>query len=219
MNVDPARIAEFVFHCAATIAAWRRVRLGRVEFTPTLRPLCVFLAVTLIADVVRWFGQRFVLQHAARPFTGLPRACFHVDQAGVIGWNAGLLAIVVLAFSERERIAPKLLRISSIATCLVTSLAFHYPHIRAEKLGTVYLIVEIATVIACIGFAAHAWFKTRWFGIAARAVSVLVVAEVATLLGPFLGEPFKNWATANGISAAAYAVLAWELRRTLTVVA
>jgi hypothetical protein len=215
MNVDPARVAEFVFHCAAVFAAWRRVRLGRVEFTPTLRPLWVFLLITLIADVVRWLGQHFVLQHALRPFTGFARVCFHVDQAGVIGWNAGLLAIVVLAFSERERIAPKLLPIASFAVGTVLSFGFAYPELRAEKLGVAYTIGEIATVLACMVFAAHAWFKTRWFGIAARAVSVLVVAEIATLLGPFLGEPFKNWATANGISAVAYAVLAWELRRSV----
>jgi hypothetical protein len=218
MNVDPARVAEFVFHCAATIAAWRRTRPGRVEFTPTLRPMWLFLVITLVADVVRWLGQYFVLRHAARPFIGFARACFHVDQAGVIGWNAGLLAIVVLAFSSGGKTAPKLLPIASCTTGLTLSIAFQYPYLRAERLGHAYLVIEIATVLACIGFAAHAWFKSRWFGIAARAVSVLVVAEIATLLGPFLGDPFRYWATANAISAVAYTLLAWELRRTLTVV-
>ncbi len=218
MKFDPARVAEFVFHCAAAIAAWRRTRPGRLEFTPMLRPLWLFLTITLVADVVRALGQHFVLRHASRPFTGLARAVFHVDQLGVVGWNAGLLAIAVLAFSGRDRVAPKLLPIASTATGLALSFAIAYPELRAEKLGTAYLIVEIATVLACLGFAAHAWFKSRWFGVAPRAVSVLIAAEVATLLGPFLGEPFKNWATANAISAAAYAVLAWELRQSVAVV-
>jgi hypothetical protein len=217
MIVDPARIAEFVSHAFAATMAWRRVRPGRVDFTPALRPLWLFLALTLAADALRWLGQHSVLRHATRPFTGLQRAVFHVDQVGVIGWHAGLLAIVVLTFTGRERAFAKLAPIASFAFGIAVSLAIAYPDVRAEKLGIAYTIIEIATVLVCIAIVAHSWFRSRWFGIAARAATVLVVGEIATLLGPFLGEPFRYWSTANAISAVAYTILAWELRRSATV--
>jgi hypothetical protein len=219
MHVDLARVAEVLAHVIAASIAYKRTRPGRENFAPSLRPLWLFLALTLGADGVRWLGQRFVLQSSPRPFTGFARAVFHVDQLGVIGWNAGLLALVVLAFFGRERVASKLTPIASCAFGVVLAFAFAYPELRAERLGHAYLCVEVVTVLACVAIALHSWLKSRWFGIAARAATVLVVGEIATLLGPFLGEPFRYWSTANAISAVTYTILAWELRRAATLLA
>jgi len=218
MTIDPARAAEFFAHGIAALMAWRRTRPGRVEFTPTLRPLWRFLALTLGADIVRSLLQRFVLQDAPRPFTGLARAAFHVDQAGVIGWQAGLLAVVVLAFTGKQASTPKLLPIASCAAGVILSFAFAYPDLRGDRLATAYTVLQIATSLACVSIGAWAWFQHRWFGIAARAASMLVVGELATLFGPFLGEPFRHWGAANAVSAVTYCVLARELRHSVTVV-
>lgn len=218
MTIDPARAAEFLAHGIATLMAWRRTRLGRIEFAPTLRPLWRFLALTLTADVVRGLLQHFVLQDASRPFTGLARAAFHVDQAGVIGWQAGLLAVVVLAFTGKQTPTPKLLPIASCAVGTIVSFAFAYPDLRGDRLAAAYTMLQIATSLACVSISAWAWFQHRWFGIAARAASMLVVGEIATLFGPFLGEPFKHWGAANAVSAVTYLVLARELRCSTTVV-
>jgi hypothetical protein len=219
MNIDVARVAEVVTHIIATCVAWQRVQPGRVDFTPTLQPLRRFLLITLIADAARALGQHFVLQHAARPFAGLARIAFHTDQVGVIGWSAGLVMLVVLAFTGRENITSKLLPIASFAAGIAISFAHAYPELREQKLGLAYLIVQIATVFVGVAFVARAWLQGRWFGVAVRAVTVLLVGDIATICGPFLGSPFEHWATANAISAVTFVVLAWELRHSRTVVA
>lgn len=217
MFIEPARAAEVVAHIVAASSAWQRTRAGRADFTPTLRPLWLFLALTLAVDAFRALGQHATLRDAPRPFTGLARAVFHVDQAGVIGWSAGLVAVVLVAFAERDR-RVLLLPIACFAAGITIAFAFAYPELREQKLGLAYLVVHIATVLVCLGCAALAWFRDRWFGPAARASTVLIVGEIATLFGPYLGEPLKHWATANAISAVTYLVLAWELRRPRTVV-
>ena len=218
MSIDVARVAEVVTHIIATCVAWRRVQPGRVDFVPTLQPLRAFLLVTLVADGARALGQHFVLQHASRPFAGLARIVFHIDQVGVIGWSAGLVMLVALAFTGRENITSKLLPIASLAAGIAATFALSYPALREQKLGLAYLIVQIATVFVGVGFVARAWLQRRWFGVAARAVTVLLVGETATICGPFLGNPFKHWATANAISAVTFVVLAWELKRPRTVI-
>ena len=219
MNTDlAARIAEATTHIIATCVAWRRVQPGRVDFAPTLQPLRLFLLLTIITDAARAMGQHFVLQHASRPFSGLARIVFHTDQLGMLGWSAGLVMLVVLAFTGRENAVAKLVPLVSLAAGIVATFALSYPTLREHKLGLAYLIVQIATVFVGVGFAARAWLQGRWFDVAARAVTVLLVGEIATICGPFLGNPFKHWPTANAVSAVTYIVLALELRRSHTVV-
>ena len=67
--------------------------------------------------------------------------------------------------------------------------------------------------------AAVAWSRDQWFGIAARSASVLVAAEIATLLRTFISQPLRFWSTANVVSAVAYIVLVWEIRRARKMVA
>ena len=218
MIIEFARIAEVATHVIATCVAWRRVQPGRVEFAPTLQPLRAFLLLTLVADTARALGQHFVLRHASRPFTGLARIVFHIDQVGVIGWSTGLVMLVVLAFTGREHITSKITPIASLAAGIVATFALAYPDLREQTLGLAYLVVQIATVFVGVAFAARAWLQARWFGVAARAVTVLLVGDTATICGPFLGSPFQHWATANAVSAVTYVVLALELRRSRAVI-
>lgn len=217
MIIDAARMAEVATHIIATCVAWRRVQPGRVDFAPTLHPLRAFLLLTLVADTARALGQHFVLRHASRPFVDLARIVFHLDQVGVIGWSAGLVMLVVLAFTGRNNVTLKVLPIASFTVGTALSFAFAYPHLREHRLGLAYLVVQIATVFVGVGFVTRAWLQARWFGVDARAVTVLLVGETATICGPFLGSPFEHWATANAISAVTYVVLMWELRRCTVV--
>lgn len=217
MNVDLARVAEGITHTATAFMAWRLTRPTHPHHAPQLRPLFWFLGLTLASDGLRLLGQTFVLRNAERPFTGAARVVFYVDQAGVIGWSAGLLAVVVLAFFGRDRASTKLAPIASFAAGATIAFALAYPELRGDKLGHAYTVLEVATVLACIGITSHAWFRDRWFGVAARSVTILVAGEIATLLGPFLGEPFTHWTTANAISAVTYLALAKELRTSAIV--
>jgi hypothetical protein len=137
---------------------------------------------------------------------------------GVIGWSAGLVMLVVLAFTGRGHAMAKLVPIASLAAGIVATFALSYPALREHRLGLAYLIVQIVTVFVGVAFVARAWLQGRWFDMAARAVTVLLVGELATICGPFLGNPFTHWPTANAVSAVTYIVLAFELRRSRTVV-
>lgn len=210
------RLAELLTHALAAIFAFQRTRPGRAAFAPGIRPVFWFLLLTLLADGARWAIQAKVLRHAPRPFEGTPRLLFHVDQAGVVGWNAGLVMLAYLAFgSVQTPLRTRRLVVGTSvawlgATC---ALALAYPALRGESLGDAYAVVHLVTTVLVIALAVRAWRKDAWFGAGPRAVSVLIVGEAATLLGPFLGEPFRYWTTANVISACVYILLAWELRR------
>mgnify|MGYP003439175267 FL=1 len=209
------RVAELVTHAAALVVARQHTRPGARFCAPSLRPLSWFLGATLAADVARMAIQFFVLHEAARPFAGWYRVAFHLDQLGVVGWNAGLVAVTMLAFLERKS-PPIRWPLVHVATTSLTAwlvLVATYPMMRGPKLEDAYMQIELLTVLVCLGVAAVAWSRDKWFGIAARSASVLVVAELATLFGTFLGQPLRFWSTANVVSAVAYAVLVWELRR------
>lgn len=215
------RVAELVTHAAALVVARQQIRPGARFCAPSLRPLSWFLGSTLVADVVRIAIQFFVLHEAARPFTGWHRAAFHLDQLGVVGWNAGLVAVTMLAFFDRRSppIRWPLVHVAGVALSAWCVLVATYPAMRGARLERAYTQIELLTVLTCLAVAAVAWSRDQWFGIAARSASVLVVAEIATLFGTFLGQPLRFWSTANVVSAAAYAVLVWELRRARKMVA
>lgn len=222
MNADVLpRVAELVTHAAALVVARQQIRPGARFCAPSLRPLSWFLGATLLADVVRGAIQFFVLHEAARPFTGWHRVAFHLDQLGVVGWNAGLVAVTMLAFLERKSppIRWPLVHVATTSLAAWLVLVATYPMMRGPKLEDAYMRLELLTVLVCLGVAAVAWSRDKWFGIAARSASVLVVAELATLFGTFLGQPLRFWSTANVVSAVAYAVLVWELRRARKMVA
>jgi hypothetical protein len=162
----------------------------------------------------------FILRDAPRPFEGMTRVVFHLDELGVVGWNACLVMVAALAFSDRQQDKPRIVVPIVMAACAAWGqLVGGYPVIRGEKLEQAYFALELVTVAACFGLALLAWSRDRWFGLAARATTILIAAEGATLLGPYLGDLFKYWATANVISACAYVVMAWELRRAKSVAA
>jgi hypothetical protein len=215
MIPELTRVAELLTHAIAATVTYCRTRPGRAGFAPSLRPLFWFLVGTLVADGIRWTIHAKVLRHAARPFVGLARASFHVDQAGIVGWNAGLVMVTILAFTPKARTSLRRVVLGTVvawlsATC---ALAMAYPALRGELLGYAYGALQLVTTVVAIVVAARAWGTDAWFGVAPRAASILMAGEVATLLGPYLGQPFRHWGTANLISACAYIILAWELRR------
>lgn len=215
------RAAELVTHAAALVVARQQTRLGARFCAPSLRPLTWFLGATLVADVVRMLLHAFILDDVARPFVGWHRVAFHLDQLGVVGWNAGLVAVTMLAFLERRSppIRWPLVHVAGVALTAWCVLVATYPVMRGARLESAYTQIELLTVLTCLGVAVVAWSRDKWFGIAARSASVLVAAEIATLLGTFIGQPLRFWATANVISAVAYVVLVWELRRARKMVA
>ena len=215
------RVAELVTHAAALVVARQQIRPGARFCAPSLRPLSWFLGSTLVADVVRMLLHAVVLDDVARPFTGWHRVAFHVDQIGVVGWNAGLVAVTMLAFFDRRSppIRWPLVHVAGVALSAWCVLVATYPAMRGARLERAYTQIELLTVLTCLAVAAVAWSRDQWFGIAARSASVLVVAEIATLLGTFISQPLRFWSTANVVSAAAYAVLVWELRRARKMVA
>jgi hypothetical protein len=209
---DIPRLVELLTHAIAVTVAFIRTRPGRQWFAPTVKPLFSFLFATLIADAVRWAIQAHVLRHACRPFVSTARLLFHVDQFGFIGWNVGLVLLSAYTFSHVRFRRRDVALIVTAWTCAAFALAISYPELRGDRLGQAYMVIHAVGVLIALLFVARAWRARVWFGVSARAVSIIVMGDLATLFGPYIGQPFAYWVTAQAISSIVYMLVAWELR-------
>ena len=126
---------------------------------------------------------------------------FHLDQLGVVGWNAGLVAVTMLAFLERKS-PPIRWPLVCVATTSLTAwcvLVATYPMMRGANSKMPTCRSSFSPVLTCLG-GGRCVVRDQWFGIAARSASVLVATEIATLLGTFISQPLRFWATANVVS-------------------
>lgn len=214
MTLDLPRLTELAAHALAAVVVVRRTRPGGLAFVPSLRPLAWFLVSTSIVDALRWAIQANVLQVHPRPFVGMARVLFHVDHAGFVGWNAAIVMVTTLAFATAidDRIRLRTVAIGAWWVVVTGALIACYPGLRGKQLGYVYACLHAATTLISVAIAAKAWRKDAWFGAATRAVTILLAGDLATILGPYLGEPFRYWSTAQAISTCVYLLVAWELR-------
>lgn len=167
------------------------------------RPAAVLLLAGLVNELVRELLGRWVLRpERARlldlvggveelrpPFSGVVRDVFHLDQALLWAWPAGVAVVVWWAMRRRDG-RTALLQHALLLAAFVTVLAGRYPELRGAALGSVY---RWATV-ACIGSALVAVaMKVERFGRVQLVALLLVAGECATLAGPYLGDPFGLW--------------------------
>jgi hypothetical protein len=215
VNIDLARIAELAAHALAAFTAYRYTRAGAAVFLPGAKPAYLFLLGSLVVDLVRWAIQACVLARSARPFTSMPRLLFHVDQAGFVAWSAGLVLLTLVVFQPRSRAASRGWEAAFVGCSwagVLGVLVGTYPELRGKALGHVYTVLHVASVAVTLLVIMRTWRTGAWFNTARRVTTVLVVGDAATIFGPYLGEPFAYWSTAQAISTGVYLLLVWELR-------
>jgi hypothetical protein len=169
------------------------------------RPIAAFLVSMVVANLAGMFLRRIGWAASvvpAEPLTGGPRFWSHVGQGLYLLWPFGMAAMFVTVFARRK---PWIIAAAYVATLAV--LVTGYPMIRGAVLQRAYLAVELAALAACLGLVvqwAWRWEKLR----IAHATAILVLAiEVGTLLGPYRGNLFEDWSTAQAMYAVLYTII------------
>lgn len=210
------RLAETVVHAAAAGSAWARAAPGRrLPYLPAARKLWAFLAASLAADGARALLQGLVLARHPRPFVGWARAAFHAEQSLFIGWPFGLAALLAVLFRRPDaREWPRLATYSTAWATTCALLASRYPELRGASLGETYGQIEAALLCAAVAHLFGDPHEGPWLDCPRRAALWLLVADGATLAGPYLARsPFALWWLAQVASVVAYLLITRELFR------
>lgn len=167
--------------------------LSRPSRSPQHRPIAVLLGTWALADLARWALARCLVD-APAPYVGLARALFHVDQALLLLWPFGALAIVLLVLARRD---PQIVAGAWAGAVLV--LASGYPELRGRgPLGRVYTsahAVEIVVELACV---AAFLARRQWPGPPQEVALILVASDLGLAMGPYLfADPMRDWFTSR----------------------
>ena len=185
-------VAVVVAELLALAAALRGARRWRA-------PLVLLLAFALASDVVIVLGRALLLDGAARPFVGLPRAWYALETALVVAWPCALAGVAWVLLSDEADVWRERAICGAIGAWLGLSvgLAGAYPYGRRWA-AAVLLALELAAVV--VGWAAYArgWrarvSSERPRDVAEIAILLLVATETAVAtIGPFARSPFADW--------------------------
>src|SRR5215813_5439255 len=91
--LDLANVLQACAALSAAILAWRRA---------SYRPAACLLGVTTIADWLRLLLDKAILSTALRPYEGMARVGFHLEQALFLTWPAGLAVVAGWVFGRRR---------------------------------------------------------------------------------------------------------------------
>lgn len=181
--------APLVLLLCAGLLAW--VIQRRVD--RAYRPVAIYLTGWLLGDLVRLLLATLVLApwkiaHGNVPLTGGARLAGHLEQGLLLGSWFGIAALAGWFFTRAPLLA------GVLYTAALVACVHGYPELRGEALGSFY---RILTVVA-VGLALLAIARKRLpVGLAHLVVLLLVAGLTATLAGPFLGSPFKDWSLAQ----------------------
>jgi hypothetical protein len=177
------------------------------------RPVALFLCIIASADLLRLILLTSILRPALEaalargvqpadvPFTGLARAAGLADRAFFLLWPAGFAALAVRVFLERSPWP-----VAIVYAIAVSGAIWGYPEIRGSSLRSYYLAAEIAALTVATGSAAQWLLQRRGEATFAHASTlVLCTLELITLFGPYPGDLFSTWATAQAVYAVLYA--------------
>jgi hypothetical protein len=154
------------------------------------RPVAATLALGLIADVAGELLRRLYLVTQPRPYAGLSRVAYHVEQSCVQAWPAAVVAVGLLVLA-RVRWWPSVAAWGLVVGAHVLA----YPWLREERLAQA-LRVEQAVAVAVLVWCAVRWRKEEREPEHAAALA-LALGEVLVLLFSFSGSPFRLWVVAQ----------------------
>lgn len=157
------------------------------------RPVAAFLVLVTVADFGRaWLHVSF-LDAAPRPYVGAMRILGEISGALWLTWATGLSALSIAVFQKRR---PWIVAVLYVV--VVAALAAQYPAVRAESLRKVYLATELAALAVSIGsIVPWAVRRTELPHVEHAAMLLMVLIDLATLLGPYYGGFYTNWLTAQ----------------------
>lgn len=175
------------------LAAFLAMQLARI--VPSYRRVALIITYSWGAELARML-LRILLAQRPRPFTGLARFLFHMDQGLVLLFPAlsVALALMVLGWVRALRALPV---VAFAWGSMLGACALAYPGLRGPGWMQVVILAQWASVTTQLLCAAISVRRAldHWMvpSLAERAVLVLVAGDVAQMLGPWLGEPIENW--------------------------
>ncbi|MFT3765461.1 MAG: hypothetical protein QM820_08105 [Minicystis sp.] len=198
-HIPALMLIAFALHVGAAVLAGVGAR-GRAEH----RPFALFLGAMAIAAAVRWvlltwWVVPFQATFPDVPLTGGALLAAHADTALFLAWPAGIAATAVAVYLRRRPwIVAGAWAVAAIA------IAAAYPSTRGDVLRRCYLAAELVALAVSFG-AIGTWARLRESVTLTRAcVLLLVLFEMSTLLGPWLGDPFSTWWKAQILYAMLY---------------
>lgn len=152
-------------------------------------PLAIALAALAIPDLVRpvLIG---IDSGAPRPFHGLARLAFHIDEAIVLSWP-----LIMLACALHYFVGGRAWRWALVGWIAAVCLCFIYPYFSGQRLVYVYGVVGIAALVASWGcIVSGVLFRAALRPTLAHLVVILYAAtDVGTWLLLFVQGIIRDW--------------------------
>jgi hypothetical protein len=179
------------------------IAIGRVDH----RPVAGFLGAMVLAFVARfglvtWLIEPFHASHPGEPLTGSVALAGHLDAALFIAWPAGIASTAIAVFLKRRPLA---VGVAWLAASIAIGAA--YPLTRGDVLRRCYLAAVLASLVVSIGAMAMWTRRNERVTLPRAAVLLLMLFELSTLLGPWMGDPFNDWNRAQILYSTLYAGL------------
>lgn len=146
----------------------------------------------LTADIIGVSLRWLYLDGRPRPYTGLARAAYHVEQACFFAWLAAIAgaALVVLA---RRHWWPA---VAAWAAVVIAHSAA-YPWLRGERLWWAARAEQTALIVL-LGVLIARWSRRNdWPTVHHFAIGGLCIVELVILLAVFTTDPNKSWLIAQ----------------------
>ena len=152
------------------------------------RPVAAYIGWMFAAENVR-FGLMHAYQGAPRPFHGLARVAFHLDEGVALSWYAFFIAGCLIVFVGRGA------RWAFVAWALLWSACLYYPRVSGQVLVEIYHLTAIASMIASWACIAYGVFFRRDLapGLPHLILIFYASTDVATYLFSLLEGFVKNW--------------------------
>jgi hypothetical protein len=196
--LDLANVLQACAALSAAILAWRRA---------SYRPVACLLGLTTIADWLRLLLDKAILSTAPRPYEGMARVGFHLEQALFLTWPAALAAVAGWVFGRRR---PWI--VALVYSAAMVFLCAGYPRIRGDFLRYVYLALHVlAFGYALICIMRQIFRAAPKIEIEHAAVVYATIISLAALLGPYTGSDWiARWNFAQLANIVMYGVLTYR---------
>ncbi len=156
--------------------------------------LPLLLAFAVVSDVAIEVGRRVLLNGSPRPFSGLPRAWYHVESTLILAWPAALAMAAQKTFSLQTHgwwIRPAPSVAWGMLGGLSVACAVAHP-IGGNAFQYVLLAQEAACLLAAWLAVPMGWGR-QWHAHHASIVVLICFETVVLVFGPFSGELYGDW--------------------------
>jgi len=172
---------------------------------PKHRPVMWFLVGTTLADLAREGLERTGVFDVPGPYTGFANVIGQTEKALFLTWDAGVVALAMSLCLKRRPWGALLAWLGAVAVMILG-----YPWLRAERLQSFYLGVDVLTLVVSFAFVVL-WVRrdtsTERPGGEFACLFVVLCVEVGRTLAYVRADMFASWNRAVSMYCALYGTL------------